>query len=114
MVSKGTSEITTDWSYKTLMVIQYGPPLILLAGIFFFPESAYFLIQKGKIEAAQKALRRLYGSQDPEFLDIEFKRITENVRFSEELKKQAAIGGPLIYQCFRGTNLVTHTVAGFG
>jgi len=93
------------------MVIQYSLPAILLAGVFFFPESAYFLIKQGKIEAAQKALRRLYGSKDPEFLDIELKRLTENVRFSEQLKKEAAIGGPLIYQCFRGTNLVSPLVA---
>lgn len=109
MLSKGASEITTDWGYKLLMVIQYVPPAILLAGVFFFPESPYFLIKKGKVEAAQKSLRRMYGSKDPEFLDIELKRLTENIRFSEELKKEAGIGGPLIYQCFRGTNLVTNS-----
>jgi len=65
------------------MVIQYSLPAVLLSSVFFFPESAYFLIKNGKVEAAQKALRRLYGSKDPEFLDIELKRITENVRFSE-------------------------------
>jgi hypothetical protein len=88
------------------MVIQYSLPLILFIFSFWFPESAYFLIKEGKIEAAKKALQRTYGSKDPQFLDIELKRLTENVRFSEDLKKQAAIGGPILYQCFRGTNLV--------
>ena len=88
------------------MVIQYSLPAILLAGSFFFPESAYFLIKKGKTQAAKNALQRTYGSKDKEFLDIEYKRLTENVRFSEELKMQAALGGPLLTQCFRGTNLV--------
>jgi len=88
------------------MVVQYGLPMILLVGSIFFPESAYFLVKKGKMEAAEKALRRTHGSNDQQFLDIELKRLTENVRYSEELKKQAAIGGPLLYQCFRGTNLV--------
>jgi len=106
LVSRGTSTVASDWSYKSLIVIQYSLPAILLAGVFFFPESAYFLIKKGKIEDAKKAFRRMYGSKDPEFLDIELKRITENVRFSEALKKEAALGGPLISQCFRGTNLV--------
>ena len=106
LVGRGTYEITTQWSYRTLMVIQYSLPAILLAGSIFFPESAYFLIKKGKIEAAEKALRRTHGSKDKQFLEIEFKRLTENVRVSEEIKKQAALGGPLIYQCFRGTNLV--------
>jgi hypothetical protein len=88
------------------MVIQYILPAILLGGLPFFPESAYYLIKKGKIEAAERALKRTHGSRDPQFLDIELKRLTENVRFSEQLKKEAAIGGPLLYQCFRGTNLV--------
>jgi hypothetical protein len=34
------------------------------------------------------------------------RRLEENVRFSEEILKEAAHGGPLIYQCFRGNNLV--------
>jgi hypothetical protein len=89
------------------MVIQYSLPLILLAGSPFFPESAYYLIKKGKVEAAERALKRTHGSVDPTFLDIELKRLTENVRFSEQLKKEAAIGGPLLYQCFRGTHLVS-------
>jgi hypothetical protein len=89
-----------------MMVIQYALPAILLFFSYWFPESAYFLIKKGKIEAAEKALKQTYGSHDQEFLDIEMKRLTENVRFSEELLKEAAIGGPVLYQCFRGTNLV--------
>lgn len=89
------------------MVVQYALPAILLMGSLFFPESAYFLIKKGKIEAAQKALQRTHGSKDQQFLDIELKRLTDNVCYSEELKKQADIGGPLLYQCFRGTNLVS-------
>jgi hypothetical protein len=89
-----------------MMVIQYALPAILLFFSYWFPESAYFLIKKGKIEAAEKALKQTYGSHNQEFLDIEMKRLTENVRFSEELLKEAAIGGPVLYQCFRGTNLV--------
>jgi len=106
LAARGAETLTTEWSYKTMMVIQYALPAILLFFSYWFPESAYFLIKKGKIEAAEKALKQTYGSHDQEFLDIEMKRLTENVRFSEELLKEAAIGGPVLYQCFRGTNLV--------
>lgn len=106
LVGRGTYQIASQWSYKTLMVIQYSLPCILLAGSFWFPESAYYLIKKGEPDKAQKALKQTHGSGDQEFLDVEFKRISENVRFSEQLLKEAAIGGPLLYQCFRGTNLV--------
>jgi hypothetical protein len=89
------------------MVIQYILPAILLAGSPFFPESAYYLIKKDEIQAAERALKRTHGSGDPTFLDIELKRLTENVRLSERLKKEAAIGGPLLYQCFREINFVS-------
>jgi MFS family permease len=105
LAARGAETLTTEWSYKTMMVIQYALPAILLFFSYWFPESAYFLIKKGKIEAAEKALKQTYGSHDQEFLDIEMKRLTENVRFSEELLKEAAIGGPVLFQCFRGTNL---------
>jgi hypothetical protein len=107
LAARGTYQISDQWSYKTLMVIQYSLPAILLAGSAFFPESAYYLIKKGEIQAAERALKRTHGSKDPTLLDIELKRLTENVRFSEQLKKEAAIGGPLLYQCFRETNLVS-------
>ena len=63
-------------------------------------------MKKGKTDKARKALERTYGTGDQSFIDIELKRITENVRFSEEVHREAAVKGPLLYQCFRGTNLV--------
>jgi hypothetical protein len=106
LISRGTSEIEGKWSYLSLIVMQYTFPGILLLVYPFFPESAYYLIKKGKKEAARKALFRVHGSSDQDMIDIEMKRIESNVRTSEELKKQAALNGPAFYQCFRGTNLV--------
>lgn len=106
LISRGTFQIVGPWSYKTLIVVQYLLPAILLAGVYWFPESAYYLIKNGKFEEARKALNRTHGSADQDFINVEMKRITENVRFSEELKKEAAFGGPVIYQCFRGKNAV--------
>jgi hypothetical protein len=87
--------------------MQYFFPAWLFAGYFFFPESAYYLLSKGKVEAAKEALRRTHGGDDQEFLDIEIKRIERNVQISEEYKKENAFAGPAYYQCFRGTNLVS-------
>jgi Sugar (and other) transporter len=112
LISRGTFQIVGPWSYKTLIVVQYLLPAILLAGVFWFPESAYYLIKNGKFEEARQALNRTHGSGDQDFINVEMKRITENVRFSEQLKKEAALGGPLIYQCFRGKNAVSPLVYG--
>jgi Sugar (and other) transporter len=93
-------------------VVQYLLPAILLSGVFWFPESAYYLIKNGKFEEARQVLNRTHRSGDQDFINVEMKRITENVRFSEQLKKETALGGPLIYQCFRGKNAVSPLVYG--
>jgi len=88
----------------SLIVLQYLFPAILILIYPFFPESAYFLIKKGKYEEARKALNRTHGSSDQDLINVEMKRIEQNVHFSEELAKAAAIDGPLAWQCWRKTN----------
>ena len=89
-----------------MIVLQYGFPAALLIFSFWFPESAYYLLKKGKVEEARKALLTTYGSGNQDLIECEMKRIAENVRFSEELATAAAAHGPLLLQCFTGTNLV--------
>lgn len=50
----------------------------------FFPESPYWLIREEKYEAARKSLERMYEFDDPNFYEIEMKRLQEDVRFCEE------------------------------
>jgi len=81
-------------------------PAILLLIWPFYPESPYYLIKKGRSEAARKALSRIHGSKDPDFLRIEYQRIEANVRMSEELANESGLKGPGYYRVFRGSNLV--------
>ena len=111
LVSKGTSEIDGDWSWRSLIVMLYFFPAILIIAWPFFPESPYYLIKKGKIDAARKSLQRIHGSGDPEYIDIELKRITTNVQESDEFLKTVAASGPAFYQLFRGVNRECHFYA---
>jgi Sugar (and other) transporter len=86
--------------------MQYFFPGILLLIFPFFPESAYYLIKRGKPAEARKALSRVHGGADQNLIDSEMARLEKNVRTSEELKKEANMHGPAFYQCFMGTNLV--------
>jgi hypothetical protein len=86
--------------------MNYFFPAVLLLGYPFFPESAYYLIKTGKIDAARKALLRVHGTKNQDLIAIEMKRIARDVETSDELARQAALNGPGLYQCFRGTNLV--------
>ena len=71
-----------------------------------YPESPYYLLKKGHAEKARKALNQIHGSKDQTLIDAEIKRITSNVAFSEEVRVAASQKGPLLVQCFQGTNLV--------
>ena len=106
LISRGTSEIDGEWSYLSLIVMLYFFPAVLLIMWPFYPESPYYLIKKGRPEDARKALRRIHGPGDPEFIEIEFRRIEEDVRLSDELAMQSSSHGPGYYLVFRGTNLV--------
>lgn len=106
LISRGTSEIQGEWSYRSLILMEYFFAVLLFVVYPFFPESPYFLIKKGKHDEARKSLNKIHGAGDQNFISIELERIEKNVRFSEELAKVAAANGPPYYQLFRGTNLV--------
>lgn len=106
LISRGTSVIDGEWSFKSLILMEYFFAVLLFVMYPFFPESPYFLIKKGKPDEARKSLNKIHGAQDQNFISVEFDRIEKNVKFSDELARIAAANGPPYYQLFRGTNLV--------
>jgi hypothetical protein len=88
-------------------------PAAGFAGFLFFAESPYYLLKKGRVEEAQKALRKIYSSKFPEFLQLEVERLTEEARFSDALKEAANLGGPALWQCWRGGNAIRTFTAVF-
>ena len=72
----------------------------------FFPESPYYLLQKGDTKRARESLVRMHGSEDQVLIDAEVTRIQSNVIASEEAKRAAQNNGPLVLQCLQGSNLV--------
>jgi hypothetical protein len=63
-------------------------------------------LKKGRNEQARKALNLIHGPGDQSLIDAEMRRIADTIDFSEEIQQAAAQKGPLILQCFQGTNLV--------
>jgi hypothetical protein len=51
----------------------------------FFPESPYWLVRRGRVEEAKRALRRIYGFTETEFYEIETARIEHEIRMTNEL-----------------------------
>ncbi|GMF75385.1 unnamed protein product [Aspergillus oryzae] len=57
--------ITTDWAWRVVVVAQIGIPFMGWISLPFLPESPHWLIRRGRLDEATKALRRLRGSGFP-------------------------------------------------
>ncbi|OXH31183.1 MFS transporter, SP family, general alpha glucoside:H+ symporter [Cryptococcus neoformans] len=79
---------------------MFYPPLLI--GIYFAPESPWWLVRKGRIEQAKKSLLRLTSSKtDPTFDATE---TIDMIRHTTELEQDITSGASYL-DCFKGVNL---------
>jgi hypothetical protein len=88
-------------------------PAVGFAGYLFFAESPYWLIQQDRMEDARKQLIKLYTTKHADFVDFELGRLHDEARFAAELKAAANLGGPAIWQVWRGGNRIRTFTAVF-
>lgn len=83
----GTGDGQSPWAWRTPLVIQGIPAIILVLGaVFFLPFSPRMLINKGREEEALKALSSLRGlPEDDLILRCEFLEIKSEVMFQQRV-----------------------------
>ncbi len=98
-VTNSTQTRLDKASYQIPLGILFIVPAVLAVGLLFVPESPRYLLNKGKPEAARKALEALRGdSLQPHEFELEW---VEMVKGLEEEKRMAKSIGPL--DMYRGT-----------
>lgn len=97
-VTAGTSKLDTHWAYSIPFAAQWVWPLVVLVGLPFAPESPWFLVRKGRFEAAEKSLRRLASAK----IDVKptLAMIIETDRLEQEME-----AGSTYRDCFKPINL---------
>uniref|UniRef100_A0A8H7N5Z9 Major facilitator superfamily (MFS) profile domain-containing protein n=1 Tax=Bionectria ochroleuca TaxID=29856 RepID=A0A8H7N5Z9_BIOOC len=113
VIGYGASNIQGKWQWWTVVVSMYIFPATLLAGYPWFPESPYWLIREGRLDDARRSLQQMYSRGAQEFIEIEMRRLEEDVRSNSELNSDVQDTGFEIFglhigaelQCFRGSNL---------
>ncbi|KAK5677648.1 hypothetical protein LTS12_029440, partial [Elasticomyces elasticus] len=83
----GTGDGQSDWAWRTPLVIQGIPAIILVLGAaFFLPFSPRMLINKGREEEALKTLASLRGlPEEDAILRCEFLEIKSGVLFEQRV-----------------------------
>ncbi|CAK7234321.1 hypothetical protein SBRCBS47491_008908 [Sporothrix bragantina] len=112
-VTAATENLDSRWSYSIPFALQWFWVVVILPGMFFVPESPWWLVRQGRFAEAEAVLRRLASSKQlsPSFtgrssggakVDIAatLAVITETDRLEQELE-----AGSTYLDCFRGVNL---------
>ncbi|XMA12852.1 hypothetical protein WAI453_005643 [Rhynchosporium graminicola] len=96
-VIAGTSQLDTHWAYSAPFATQWLWPIIILIALPFAPESPWWLVRKGRLEDAEKSLRKLASKG----LDMKptLAMIVETDRFEMEMQT-----GTTYADCFKQIN----------
>ncbi|KAF2173282.1 hypothetical protein M409DRAFT_17225 [Zasmidium cellare ATCC 36951] len=71
-----------EWDWKMVVIFQLMMPVLILAQVFFTPETPRWLVKKGKIEQARAGLRRIRPTEQD--VEDEVLVIREALEFEKE------------------------------
>ncbi|KAF9264331.1 general substrate transporter [Marasmius fiardii PR-910] len=58
----GTAKMNSTWAWRLPLLLQVGPPVIVMSCVWFCPESPRWLVQKGKPDKAKEILLKYHGT----------------------------------------------------
>jgi len=91
-----------QWAYRLPYGIQWVWPLPLFIGIWFAPESPWWLVRKGRIEDAKKALLRLTSLNRETDFDADE---TIGMMVHTTALEEKITSGSSYWDCFKGIDL---------
>lgn len=88
-VAWGTASIGSDWSWRSITLMQVAPSLLQLCGIWWVPESPRYLINKERYQEALDILAKWHGGGDRRNVTVqfEFREIRETIRIQKETER---------------------------
>ncbi|TIA38333.1 putative MFS alpha-glucoside transporter [Aureobasidium pullulans] len=91
-----------QWAYRIPYALQWMWPVPLIIGITFAPESPWWLVRKGRVEDAKKALLRLTSLNRE--TDFDADETIDMMVHTTKLEEKITTGSSYL-DCFKGTDL---------
>jgi SP family general alpha glucoside:H+ symporter-like MFS transporter len=91
-----------EWAYRIPYALQWMWPVPLITGIFFAPESPWWLVRKGRVEEAKKSLLRLTSLERETNFDAD--ETISMIVHTTSLERKITSGGSYM-DCFKGIDL---------
>ncbi|GAA5859880.1 hypothetical protein JCM8547_004370 [Rhodosporidiobolus lusitaniae] len=99
-VLKASLDYNSDWTYKLPFLLMFVVPIPLAIGLYFAPESPYYLARKGRIDEATAAMDRLHAPH----ASINSRELVEQIAETHRIETEMKTGGTW-KDCFTGVNL---------
>ncbi|KAK9351843.1 general substrate transporter [Lipomyces doorenjongii] len=99
-ILRGTLSVDNEWGYRICYAIQWFWPVPIITGVFFAPESPWWLVRHDRIEDASKAIDRLTTKAD---LDFNTEQNIAMIVHTNDMEKKVSEGTSYV-DCFKGSD----------
>lgn len=99
-ILKGFSTRVDEWGYKIPFALQWVWPIFLIPAIYLAPESPWYLVRMGRLEDAERSIRRLQSKDS----HIDPAKTLSSIVYTNNLEIQLSVGTSY-FDCFKGDEL---------
>ncbi|RDW65139.1 hypothetical protein BP6252_10790 [Coleophoma cylindrospora] len=99
-VLRGLQSRTDEWGFRIPFALQWVWPCFLIPLIYFAPASPWHEVRKGRLDQAEKSLRRLQRQS----ADIDVKKTLAMIVYTNDLEEQFSVGTSY-WDCLKGFEL---------
>lgn len=95
-------DVEGEWAYRIPYALQWMWPVPLAIGVYFAPESPWWLVRKGRVEEAKKSLIRLTSKSAQSDFDAD--ETVAMMVHTAALEEKITAGASYL-DCFKGVDL---------
>ncbi|TXT04858.1 hypothetical protein VHUM_03941 [Vanrija humicola] len=96
-VLRGMLEVKGQWAYRLPFALQWVWPVPILLGAFFAPESPWWEVRHGNLDAARHVVRRLNTNPTDEFVESQVAMMVHTNALEKSISE-----GTQYWDCFKG------------